>query len=569
MKYKQLVLDSFDALGFTPLPHQIKPVNDILEAFLDEDFQHVVLSADTGTGKSVIGAAVSKAIELHHSGDLHAFGEPDRPFPCQPAFIFMGTNVLSEQYAKSFEHLGESEVLAVKGAVNYPCDALRKLAKKPDANADTCAYKVIPEAARASICSECEFFKNKKARPRAKNLISNFAMHFSSAMNPTWGPRALFIFDEAQTLNDAFVEFGSIELKPESFDHFIKRTGEAMGAAGAVVQQEFTALQNEIKLKRVHESNFVSFIDRVAKQCVTVSSYLDMKLKDASTDEFGRLTQLKGSFVSFINKHATAKSYNYDLIYEFDSEDCSLKLKPLFMGSQSHSYLGHFNLYMSATISAEYISETMSIPRQNIKFIKTPTVFDPRNKTVMFYKTQKLNYQTMKDPKVVQQIVSSVREIVQSHSVESEESGLILVPSFAIGHLVAEALSSMPVDVFEHARTTKAADVYRKFAEPSKRPKVLISPSAWEGVDLKDDLSRYQIIVKAPFPSLADRRVKTLCERYPNIYSLMTIMKIVQGLGRSVRSKQDWSTSYIIDQAAERLFYSQQNVWKDQFYIHR
>ncbi|MGA9151824.1 MAG: helicase C-terminal domain-containing protein, partial [Candidatus Nitrosopolaris sp.] len=37
------------------------------------------------------------------------------------------------------------------------------------------------------------------------------------------------------------------------------------------------------------------------------------------------------------------------------------------------------------------------------------------------------------------------------------------------------------------------------------KPNVLISPSLYTGLDLKDDLSRFQIIVKVPYPDLGDR----------------------------------------------------------------
>jgi Rad3-related DNA helicase len=39
----------------------------------------------------------------------------------------------------------------------------------------------------------------------------------------------------------------------------------------------------------------------------------------------------------------------------------------------------------------------------------------------------------------------------------------------------------------------------------AKKPTVLISPSLHLGLDLKDDLSRFQIITKVPYLSLADR----------------------------------------------------------------
>ena len=39
----------------------------------------------------------------------------------------------------------------------------------------------------------------------------------------------------------------------------------------------------------------------------------------------------------------------------------------------------------------------------------------------------------------------------------------------------------------------------------STKPTVLISPSLHTGLDLKDDLSRFQIITKGPYPNISDR----------------------------------------------------------------
>jgi len=47
-----------------------------------------------------------------------------------------------------------------------------------------------------------------------------------------------------------------------------------------------------------------------------------------------------------------------------------------------------------------------------------------------------------------------------------------------------------------------------KFHETSPHPTVLISPSMMEGVDLADDMSRFQILCKVPFPYLGDAAIK-------------------------------------------------------------
>ncbi|MGH9975716.1 MAG: helicase C-terminal domain-containing protein [Nitrososphaeraceae archaeon] len=41
----------------------------------------------------------------------------------------------------------------------------------------------------------------------------------------------------------------------------------------------------------------------------------------------------------------------------------------------------------------------------------------------------------------------------------------------------------------------------------SNEPTALISPSLYMGIHLKDDLSRFQIIAKVPYPDFGDKRI--------------------------------------------------------------
>ena len=82
---------------------------------------------------------------------------------------------------------------------------------------------------------------------------------------------------------------------------------------------------------------------------------------------------------------------------------------------------------------------------------------------------------------------------------------------------------------------------------------VLLSSSLWEGVDLKDDDSRFQIIAKAPYKSLGDTRVRAKMNKFPSWYSSETMMKILQGFGRSIRSDDDWARTYVIDSTINNL----------------
>ena len=100
-----------------------------------------------------------------------------------------------------------------------------------------------------------------------------------------------------------------------------------------------------------------------------------------------------------------------------------------------------------------------------------------------------------------------------------------------------------------------------------KNPSVLISPSLFEGIDLPDDNSNYQLMIKAPYQSLANKRTATILKKYPKIYNIITLFKIIQGFGRSTRHRDDKSITYCFDGNIKKLFDSDMNIWKDEFKI--
>jgi Rad3-related DNA helicase len=82
---------------------------------------------------------------------------------------------------------------------------------------------------------------------------------------------------------------------------------------------------------------------------------------------------------------------------------------------------------------------------------------------------------------------------------------------------------------------------------------VLLSSSLWEGVDLKDDLSRFQIIAKVPYSNLSEKRTKVKMQKFPLWYKSQTVTKLLQGLGRSIRNEEDWAITYVLDSATSDL----------------
>ena len=184
----------------------------------------------------------------------------------------------------------------------------------------------------------------------------------------------------------------------------------------------------------------------------------------------------------------------------------------------------------------------------------------------MFFKPQNLNYTSLKDANTVKQLQATCYEIVRHH-VRLGERGVVLAPSFALTEGIAQALDGANVGarIFEHRRGEKLADVLGYFTRYKEGPAVLLTPSGFEGLDLVGDLSRYQIILKAPFGSLGEARMKHILKIYPDIYSILCTMKLVQGAGRSVRGPEDWAKTYFLDTNIQRLWTAKTNEWADEF----
>lgn len=86
------------------------------------------------------------------------------------------------------------------------------------------------------------------------------------------------------------------------------------------------------------------------------------------------------------------------------------------------------------------------------------------------------------------------------------------------------------------------------------KDKILIGPTLTEGIDLPDDLCRFIIITKMPYPSIKDRLVCAKMEIFPYWYNSTTSNIIIQGIGRGVRNENDYCTTYILDACFMKLY---------------
>ena len=103
------------------------------------------------------------------------------------------------------------------------------------------------------------------------------------------------------------------------------------------------------------------------------------------------------------------------------------------------------------------------------------------------------------------------------------------------------------------------------YHQTDPRPTVLLSPSMAEGVDLKGDASRFQVICKIPYPYLGDKLVKKRMNKWKWWYPLQTAKVIVQSVGRSIRNEDDHAITYILDAGWDYFFKKHNAVFPKDF----
>jgi Rad3-related DNA helicase len=237
-----------------------------------------------------------------------------------------------------------------------------------------------------------------------------------------------------------------------------------------------------------------------------------------------------------------------------------LEFKPVDISPYSESILfnkGRRVLMMSATIlNHEGFCEMLGIKDEDSAFVSIPSPFPPENHPIIAAPVARMTAGNIDAD--LPKLAEAIRAILESHS---DVKGIIHTHSYKVAKYLRENIKDKRL-LFHGAE-----DRLEKLSKHmnSKEPTVLVSPSMQEGVDLKDDLSRFQIICKVPYPYLGDKIVKKRMNRWKWWYPLQTAKTIVQSIGRSVRSSTDHATSYILDADWERFYSKHSHLFPDTF----
>ena len=543
------VLTIFKYFGFTPRKFQVETVIKILDTFFNKRKKYVCLSAPTGSGKSLIGMVVAEYISRKYATNENV------------SEILIHTKTLQNQYENTFG----DKLLNIKGAANYPCGLIQS-------TADDCIIKVQSKSEKIpSKCLMCPYRLNRLKVNESKHVVTNYTYYFISKLCTRFlKPRIITIFDESHLINDLYCGHVSVNVS----NKILKAVHKTLLS---LKEDESASRIAEFIMERIpllNEENYNTIIREVQNELdVITANVLRSKAMDyygkKDTDMYKKYNQAANRISNINFRIADYLERSFESVTDIVPGD-SVKIQPIFIHDSFNKLINtsKFNMFMSATNNPEFLSLTLNIPKDEIEFIIVPTTFDKENKKVYFINHNSYNYSNMNNVDFLKDVYNIILDIITDTS-HCKQKGVILTPNFKINEYLSSTLEDTlsyrkMIKVFTQKEGETLDNVLQNFMCYNK-PSVLLSPSIWEGVSLDGDTSEYQIMVKAPYGFLGDKRVKYIFDNYKTVYSIQTLFKIIQGMGRSTRSINDKSVTYCLDAQLYNIFMSPDNVWKDEF----
>lgn len=195
----------------------------------------------------------------------------------------------------------------------------------------------------------------------------------------------------------------------------------------------------------------------------------------------------------------------------------------------------------SATLSRADV-KNLRIDDGQWDYYEYPSPFPVENRRVQPVRACKISYKTPEED-MVDYWIPKIDDIIQErrdrkgivHTVSHKNSEIIRANTRHNGFIYWNQPGGIRVE--------KVIDAYRN----AKPPAVLVSPSVSQGYDFPMDDCEYQIIAKLPFPSLSSPVTRARADTDEDYIHYLTMKKLVQMVGRGVRSVDDVCETFIVD----------------------
>lgn len=531
--------------GFSFREGQREVVEAICNHYLEDPEGTVILDAPTGSGKSLIAMWTAHVLkELGKQG-----------------YLVTSDLMLQDQYEEDFRRL-KLDWPSIRGVDNYECNVNGLTFSLADCKMKGIGYEA---AEKLSCWGTCGYLQ---ARKRAKELpvaLFNYSYYLiqrnyvedkmiDQGREVPFTQRDFVFFDEAHKVDNIVQSHFSPRLEtstPKIFrevNKFVQKN--AINAAWVsenriadIVDRLMREDDHQELMRHIGEFRGIAVIYRRVQSAALLQSKMRFKHGEVPREWqtfFGRMDRLKDIWCKFDDYHDIIKELGTDaiVINRKENETQFLCLEEAMMIDKFLQKKSGFKVFMSATLG-DIRSYARHTKMGNAKVIRMSNNFSYEKSPVVFINRHKLSFREREQnlPKVVK----TLDKILEKHK---GQSGIIHAGSYDFTNYINKhSKHKFSFITYDVAKERQVA--IRNFNENDG--KILVGPSLLEGLDLKDDKSRFQIFFKVPYPSLNDPLVKAKMSAFPDWYDWKTGIAVQQGSGRSIRSKDDWAVTYILD----------------------
>ena len=498
----------------------LKGIHDAFEA----GHKYIVVQAPTGCGKSHLAATLANyskdapGIWKQHIDNNTFFRKDNGEYMYADELLqnANGTYVLTvtKQLQKQYEEIFHDSSL-LKGKANYTCNV------DPAFNVNVAPCVLLPKMMDECILvSRCAYFNALNGLLANKFRITNYSKYLTLPDHAKCCD--ILICDEASEIEDTIINFYTLTINYKKLFHYgITKIDRLLDDSPRTTKLWLTDLLLEC-----------------TEQFEKVSRSIKNEIHSANhiRGEIDRLSGIKNLLEKI---QVTLENWsNGQYVITRDKDSCSFV--PLHAKNLTDILFENVNhvVFLSGTIyDCETFTRNLGIKKY--RYVEHPGTFDPKRSPVYAPCKVSLNHSTLEQGLKV--IKTQIEDICNMFT---DSKGVIHTHTNKITGWLQQNLKN-PRLLYRSGHSTNEHILHDHIS--TTEPTVLVSPSMVFGVDLPDDLCRFQIIVKLPYPSLGDKRIKTLAKEDPDWYQSKMYTKIIQMCGRGSRNINDTCATFILD----------------------
>lgn len=499
---------------------------EALSWLLERREPYLFLNAPTGSGKTLLNGVAGTML-----GERWTYG--------------VHTKMLQDQVARTF-----TDLPIIKGRANFPCLIGQEThGREIDASDGICAagewceHTGRPSRDGDLPSFECPYYEQRNTAMDSNQRVANYAMIINQAKASVFtsmlgkGRTQTLLADEAHNIEDVVSNQVSFRLSERTF----RRLGIDLPWCGQdLMRWKAWAVEAKKQLPPVRGGRERPDFGLITAHELTATlSRLDEK-------DVGQwlVREVQGNFPAVTFEPVWGREFVMKWLFGHDAPPESADIYEL---GRTWDPGVRKVIFTSATLmGAEFVADLMGLPEGSWAYLDLPSTFPIANRPIMYAPVERMNAGKMSTKEGRAKMQDAMDRLIDFYILNGKASGVI----HSVSHKYRDNIlqESRWRDIMATTPEEHEARVGR--GEPS----VLVAANVTEGWDGVDDLCRFVLIPKVPFPNLGDERTRVRKEEDPRSFDHKALVAIVQGAGRGVRHGTDFADTWILDGAWKMLF---------------